>query len=158
MIDGDGTIFEQKLIEQGEHGGFLAAQTLTKYTQDYLLSKHGFDQFQLWTYVFFNKRGLLEALGRAGLGQHSKSFNEFIIGFNQAAERFCMVDVGSGKEMADAKIKSGSVVAHQRLSLTSFPFFTAHLDDNIRLPQTAKIIFGGMFASPLQSFITQPKL
>jgi len=32
-------------------------------------------------------------------------FDDFITGFNQAAERFIMLDVGSAKEGADAKIK-----------------------------------------------------
>jgi hypothetical protein len=32
-------------------------------------------------------------------------FDDFMMGFNLAAERFIMVDVGSAKEAADAKIK-----------------------------------------------------
>jgi len=60
-------------------------------------------------------------------------------GFNQAAERFVMVDVGNGKEAADAKLK-------------------VHLEDNIRLPQTSKILFGGChdngYATSLRSLIT----
>lgn len=33
------------------------------------------------------------------------AFDEFMLGFNQACERFAIVDVGSGKEAADAKMK-----------------------------------------------------
>ena len=33
------------------------------------------------------------------------NLENFVHGFNQAAERFVMVDIGYGKEMADAKIK-----------------------------------------------------
>lgn len=32
-------------------------------------------------------------------------FDDFIMGFNQAAERFIMLDVGSAKEAADTKIR-----------------------------------------------------
>ena len=63
---------------------------------------------QLWAYVFYNKRGLLDTFSRAGgeLREARDAFEEFAIGFNQSSERFLMVDVGSGKEAADAKIKS----------------------------------------------------
>jgi hypothetical protein len=105
VIDGDGAIFDLDLISQGKPGGSMAAQMLTKFTQDHLLEIYNIDQFQLWTYVFYNKRGLLEALARAGMESKAKYFEEFIIGFNQAGERFLMVDVGSGKEMADTKVK-----------------------------------------------------
>ncbi|KAJ7173476.1 hypothetical protein C8R46DRAFT_115823 [Mycena filopes] len=79
---------------------------------------------QLWVYVFFNKRGLTEALRRAGLGSLINKFEDFVLGFNQATERFLMVDVGTTKEAADAKLK-------------------VYLEDEIRLPETFKLIFGG---------------
>ncbi|KAF8914072.1 hypothetical protein CPB84DRAFT_54396 [Gymnopilus junonius] len=97
------------------------------------------NQYQLSVYVFLNKRGLTDTLGRAGLLAAKNKFEEFIIGFNQAAERFLMVDVGSAKEAADAKIK-------------------ALLEDEIRLPQTERIIFGGChdngYITTLRSQIT----
>ena len=63
------------------------------------------EKFHLWVYLFYNKRGLLETFGRVGLSAAKLKFDDFIIGFNQAAERFLMVDVGGSKEAADAKIK-----------------------------------------------------
>jgi hypothetical protein len=74
----------------------------------YLISNYGVHQYQLWVYVFFNKRGLMEAFGRFGNTIAKAKFEDFYIGFNQAAEKFLMVDVGSGKEAADAKIKGRS--------------------------------------------------
>ena len=105
LIDGDGSIFSNDLIADGQTGGHLAAKMLSEATAQYLSSHCGINQFQLWVYVFFNKRGLLETFGRAGLHIPKAKFDDFILGFNQAAERFLMVDVGSGKEAADAKIK-----------------------------------------------------
>jgi hypothetical protein len=32
-------------------------------------------------------------------------FEDFMMGFNQATERFTMIDVGNSKEAADSKIK-----------------------------------------------------
>ncbi|KZP24527.1 hypothetical protein FIBSPDRAFT_784327 [Athelia psychrophila] len=102
-------------------------------------TKYQLDHFHLYVYVFYNKRGLVEAIGRAGHFNAKHKFDDFTFGFNQAAERFIMVDVGSGKEQADAKIK-------------------VHLEDNIRLPQTSKILFAGChdngYAISLRSLIT----
>jgi len=104
-VDGDGAIFKPQLIAQGQQGGHTAAQMLSESIVQHLVSTVGINQYQLWVYVFLNKRGLAETFGRAGhLGAKAK-FEEFITGFNQAAEKFIMVDVGSAKEAADAKIK-----------------------------------------------------
>lgn len=71
----------------------------------YLALNYGAHPYQLWVYVFFNKRGLTEAFGRFGNTMVKAKFEDFYMGFNQASEKFLMVDVGSGKEAADAKIK-----------------------------------------------------
>jgi len=105
LIDGDGTIFADDIIARGHEGGYTAAQMLTESIQKYLRHNFSLDQFQLWTYVFYNKRGLSETLGRFNFGSAKAKLDDFMIGFNQAAGRFFMVDVGSGKEAADAKIK-----------------------------------------------------
>jgi hypothetical protein len=105
LIDGDGTIFSGDLIARGHEGGCDAAQTLTESVQKYILSQFSLDQFQLWTHVFLNKRGLSDALGRSNLWSAKAKLDDFMIGFNQASGRFSMVDVGPGKEVADAKIK-----------------------------------------------------
>lgn len=109
----------------------------------HLTSNYGAHQYQLWVYVFFNKRGLMEALGRFGNMMAKAKFEDFYMGFNQAAEKFLMVDVGSGKEAADAKIK-GKGYPLLRLTVSCLTQKrTAHLEDDIRLPQTYKVIFGG---------------
>jgi hypothetical protein len=105
LIDGDGAIFSNDLIADGQSGGHLAAKMLSEATGQYLHAHCGINQYQLWVYVFLNKRGLLDAFAKAGFGSLKAKFEDFIVGFNQAAERFLMVDVGSGKEAADAKLK-----------------------------------------------------
>ncbi len=105
LLDGDGVIFNSSLISQGRAGGHLAAQKLSDSIIQHLNATNGTNQYQLWVYVFLNKRGLTDTFGRARLSVAKHRFEEFIIGFNQAAERFMMVDVGSEKEAADAKIK-----------------------------------------------------
>jgi len=139
LLDGDGAIFNTQLISQGQPGGHFAAQKLSDAIIQHLTSTTGTNHYQLWVYIFLNKRGLMDAFGRVGLLSAKSKFEEFTLGFNQAAERFMMVDVGGAKEAADAKIK-------------------ALLEDEIKLPQTEKIIFGGChdngYATTLRSQIT----
>ncbi|GLB33667.1 putative zinc finger protein [Lyophyllum shimeji] len=139
LLDGDGAIFSGDLIAQGKTGGHTAAQKLSDSILQHLSSTYGANQYQLWVYVFLNKRGLVDTFGRVGNNMAKQKFEDFMTGFNQAAERFLMVDVGDAKEAADAKIK-------------------AHLEDQIRLPQTYKIVFGGChdngYVTNLRSQIT----
>ena len=104
-MDGDGAIFNPQLISQGQAGGHSAAQKLSDAITYHLMSTIGTNHYQLWVYIFLNKRGLMDTLGRVGQLSAKTKFEEFTLGFNQAAERFMMVDVGGAKEAADAKIK-----------------------------------------------------
>ncbi|KAJ7904396.1 hypothetical protein B0H14DRAFT_2662655 [Mycena olivaceomarginata] len=117
LIDGDGAIFSKDLISQGQQGGRLAARTLSDSIMQFLSANYGARPYQLW-------RGLTDTFNRVGLGSLCKTFEDFVVGFNQATERFVMVDVGSMKEAADVKLK-------------------VHLQDDIQLPQTFKVVFGG---------------
>ncbi|KAF8974358.1 hypothetical protein BDZ97DRAFT_1911551 [Flammula alnicola] len=83
LLDGDGAIFHNNLIVQGQPGGHIAAQRLSDSIIQHLTSTNGANQ----------------------ISAAKVKFDEFIMGFNQAAERFIMLDVGSAKEAADAKIK-----------------------------------------------------
>lgn len=48
---------------------------------------------------------LQTTLQKSGLIDEASSFEGFFAGFNQANRRFLMVDVGYGKEMADARMR-----------------------------------------------------
>ncbi|KAJ7036559.1 hypothetical protein C8F04DRAFT_1094876 [Mycena alexandri] len=124
LLDGDGAIFSAQFIGQGQKGGHAAAQLLSDSTLQHLAANYDSRAIQLWVYVFFNKRGLVDAFRRTGFAPLINKFEDFVLGFNQATERFLMVDVGNTKEAADAKLK-------------------VYLEDEIRLPETFKIIFGG---------------
>lgn len=104
----------------------MAARMLRDAIHEKLLS---LGQFQLWVYVFFNHRGLAAALGRSNYSNAERVFGDFVRGFNQASERFIMVDVGYIKEAADAKIK-GQVIHTQ--SHASFCSMTCRLCSPIR--------------------------
>ncbi|KXN86378.1 hypothetical protein AN958_10240 [Leucoagaricus sp. SymC.cos] len=139
LLDGDGAIFKPQLISSGQAGGRKAAALLLESIKEHVSSLGELHQFQTSVYIFFNKRGLAETLSRCGHPSARVRFEEFISGFNQATERFMMVDVGSDKEAADSKLR-------------------AFLEDEIRLPQTYKIIFGGChdngYVTTIRSHIT----
>lgn len=59
---------------------------------------------ELWTYVFFNLKGLQQTLVRFDICTGDE-FEAFVMGFNKASPRFTINDVHWGKEAADAKIK-----------------------------------------------------
>lgn len=148
LLDGDGAIFSHQLISQGQSGGHAAARKLSDAITQHLNSTNGVNQYQLWVYVFFNKRGLVDILGRSGHTVAKTKFEEFIMGFNQAAERFLMLDVGSAKEAADAKIKGTRHFDLTSMCSDMVPSL-ALLEDEIRIPQTEKIVFGGIWAFSL---------
>ncbi|KAJ3729001.1 hypothetical protein DFJ43DRAFT_1191550 [Lentinula guzmanii] len=159
LIDGDGAIFSKELIIQGQAGGLLAAQKLSDSIIQHLSEQYGSHHYQLWVYVFLNKKGLMEALGRLGSPLLKNSFEDFVTGFNQAAERFSMLDVGNAKEAADAKIKCPFYHMFHNASVSMLLLTQlGHLEDDIRLPQTFKVIFAGChdngYVNNLRSQIT----
>lgn len=135
LIDGDGAIFLPSLIADGKKGGYEAASRLTESIKAHM----GPHKFQLHVYVFHNRRGLITTLKRGGYGEAATMFDDFVVGFNQAAERFAMIDAGELKEGSDHKIR-------------------AYLEDNIYSAETLKVLFGGChdngYVSALNSYIT----
>lgn len=138
LIDGDGAIFQPFLIAMGKEGGHIAALKLTEGITRYLAP----NQFQLHVYVFHNKRGLSNTLKRFGHLEAAAKFDDFIVGFNQAAERFAIIDAGELKEGSDHKIR-GIYVFYAPSRLSDADRHTAYLDDNISSPYTSKVFFGG---------------
>ncbi len=109
-MDGDGNIFGLEYLTKGHPGGFSAATELVKGIHDYMLRRQSLapSEYDITIYVFWNKQGLAKILANNGYLSHAeknKATDDFTAGFNQAGHRFLMVDVGPGKEAADAKMK-----------------------------------------------------
>jgi len=144
VIDGDGNIFTKPLLAQGQHGGRQAAQHLTQGIAEYLAKEdiHITGRLSFWVSIYFNKMGLMDTLASHNICT-PEQFEGFLVGFSQASPRFLMVDVGYGKEAADAKIRGVFLafgwhfVASDSLELSEFlQIFT-------RFPQTLRVFFGG---------------
>ncbi|KIJ21720.1 hypothetical protein PAXINDRAFT_165129 [Paxillus involutus ATCC 200175] len=125
LIDGDGNIFSQELLTAGHTGGRQAAMLLTKGLTDYMVETdaESSGRGQVWLTVYCNKSGLMDTLVNNDICTVG-DFEAFVLGFNQSSPLFSIVDVGGGKEAADAKIKE------------CLRIFT-------RFPQTSRVFFGG---------------
>lgn len=126
LIDGDGHIFSRDHLRLGKAGGQQAAMLLTKGLTEYMAGN--FDaglsgRAQVWLTVFCNKAGLLDTLTGSGVCV-AEEFEAFLSAFNQASPWFSIVDVGQGKEAADAKLRE-------------------HLRVLTRNPQIVRVFFGG---------------
>lgn len=106
VIDGDGNIFSNNLLVSGLDGGRDAGRALTYGIDEYLKTSNfqSRGRLTLWLTVYFNKKGLQETLVANNVCS-MEQFEAFLTGFSQASPRFSLVDVGPGKEAADAKIK-----------------------------------------------------
>jgi hypothetical protein len=124
---------------------------------------------QLWTYCFMNRPGLSKALGSDGA-----TLDAFLSGFNQAGNFSFAVDIGSGKEAADSRIRGSSpyIRRHTRIHFTCSIAgisgeVATHLEDLLRrqassesglLILTVEASPGcqdGGYAPTLESLITQ---
>jgi hypothetical protein len=106
VVDGDGNIFTQSLLAQGQQGGRQAAQQLTKGIAEYLSNEDVrlFGRLSFWVSIYFNKTDLMGSL----IGHEictQEQFEAFLVGFSQASPRFLTIDAGYGKEATDAKIR-----------------------------------------------------
>lgn len=109
LIDGDGMIFEDRLIQNGEAGGKEAAQILWHAVTDFVhrsILKLSSD-YKIVTRVYANLKGLGDVCQRTGILERSTLMEEFARGFTGSKQLFDFVDVGSGKDRADDKISGG---------------------------------------------------
>ena len=146
VIAGDGNIFNNSLLASGLEGGREAGRVLTKGIEDYLrgsdflVTSRG--RITIWLTMYFNKRGLQDILLAHNVCS-LEQFEGFLTGFSQASPRFSLVDVGPGKEAADAKIKgeyNTCTITHHHIHAY---LRVEYLQTYARFPQTSRIFFGG---------------
>ncbi|KAI1102014.1 hypothetical protein F4804DRAFT_354043 [Jackrogersella minutella] len=103
LIDGDGLIFREQFVKQGLIGGRKAADELRKAVAQKFSSSTE-TELEVLAKVVANVPGLSKAMKYDGCVDDEATLYEFISGFNQAKAHFDFMDVGHGKERADAKI------------------------------------------------------
>ncbi|KAH7101327.1 hypothetical protein BKA62DRAFT_182600 [Auriculariales sp. MPI-PUGE-AT-0066] len=129
LIDGDGTIFAPEYLVEGQQGGRRAAKELNERLINHLgVSSRA--AFRILVNVYCNKIGLRTTLAYAKFCTFTQ-FDAFWDGF-QATGLFSVIDVGQGKEAADAKIRDA-------------------LDLYARMPQVMRVYMGGAHDGGYQS-------
>ncbi|KAK3701203.1 hypothetical protein LTR37_015582 [Vermiconidia calcicola] len=106
LIDGDGMIFNNAYLNQGEAGGKQGASILHNAITDWAIEKvveYPTDS-KVVVRIYANLRGLADTCTRAGIVDHPAKVWEFARGFTSGKTLFDFTDVGAGKDRADGKI------------------------------------------------------
>ncbi|KAI9801591.1 MAG: hypothetical protein M1825_003270 [Sarcosagium campestre] len=106
LIDGDGMVFKDDLLQNGEKGGKDAAALLWSAIHDYIERElpNLPSDCKIVGRVYANLRGLSETCFKAGIVDHPSKVEDFARGFTRSKHLFDFVDVGSGKDRADDKL------------------------------------------------------
>lgn len=107
LVDGDGYIFQDLLVQKGsDDGGGNAARALNEAVRASLQAK-GLDHCQVMVRVYADVAGVSKALYKAGLcGPEKRSLSPFIASFNRSFGHTDFVDAGDLKENADFKLRA----------------------------------------------------
>jgi hypothetical protein len=99
--------FQETFIKQGIEGGKKAANALRTAIAE---ECNGFaDNMEIVANVYANMEGLAKAMRRDGSIENETTLRDFALGFTQAKASFNFIDVGHGKERADAKVRGVSL-------------------------------------------------
>jgi hypothetical protein len=106
LIDGDGMIFQNDLINAGDKGGRKAAGLVQDAVQTYVQRELATvpPNAKVVCRVYANVRGLAGTLAGLGMVDDVDIVEQFARGFTRGKVLFDFVDVGPGKDRADEKI------------------------------------------------------
>lgn len=106
LLDGEGILFKDEYLQQGEEGGRSAAKQLETGLRAYL-SKNlpSINEPKLLTKVYMNVKSIGEMCARSGIISEPGAIHEFVRGFNETMSFSEIVDVGSAKNKAYDKIQ-----------------------------------------------------
>ncbi|OLN85696.1 hypothetical protein CCHL11_08279 [Colletotrichum chlorophyti] len=111
VIDGDGAVFQEDLLKRGAEGGAEAGYLLWTEIKNYITDAYPEAASQDWNIVVqvvLNMDGLAKKLHASGIVPNTpteRTLAEFARGFGRAQPLFSFIDVGSGKESADHKVR-----------------------------------------------------
>ncbi|KAK6006206.1 hypothetical protein QM012_006616 [Aureobasidium pullulans] len=108
LIDGDGAIFHDYLYKAASDSGADAAQELHNKIRDHVAecypdrNSSGYD---IMVQMFYNMEGLSHKLKSVGIFKNPNEVAPFARAFSLNKSLFSSIDVGSGKERADHKVR-----------------------------------------------------
>lgn len=106
LVDGDGYLFDERLIQQGIAGGEKAAHHFNKNVQYHFRSRQTLDashekfdgasNWRIVVKIYMNLEDLAKKLHKAGRITSANLMHDFAIGFTQYQRLFEIVNVGRG--------------------------------------------------------------
>ncbi len=129
VVDGDGAVFREDLIAQGEDGGRQAAHDLHLQLKTYFHENPQLSNIEtIFVHVVLSVDGLSRALHASGtlpITDHA-ALIKFGRGFCRAQPLFSFTDVGYGKEQADHKIRKLFEVMEKNIQCRSLILAGCH--------------------------------
>jgi len=106
LLDGEGIIFKDEFLQQGEEGGRNAAKQLSTALNTYLTTNlSNINVPKLLTKIYMNVRVFGEMCTRSGIVADPSGIHDFIRGFNETMSFSEIVDIGSAKNTVLDKMK-----------------------------------------------------
>lgn len=106
LLDGEGIIFKDEFLQQGEEGGRNAAKQLSTALNTYLTTNlSNINIPKLLTKIYMNVRVFGEMCTRSGIIADPSGIHDFIRGFNETMSFSEIVDIGSSKNTVLDKMK-----------------------------------------------------
>ncbi|KAI5202680.1 hypothetical protein E4T38_05446 [Aureobasidium subglaciale] len=108
LIDGDGAIFHDYLYKAGSDGGADAAQELHDQIRAHVAECYpdrNTSGYDIMVQIFYNMEGLSHKLKSLGIFKNPNEMAPFARAFSLNKSLFSFIDVGSGKERADHKVR-----------------------------------------------------
>jgi len=108
LIDGDGTVFKDELICNGEKGGREAAATLSNAINELVAERFPhLGEPRVIVRIYADIKSLSDLLVKAKIIDVKSIFEDFVRGFNGAKQLFDFVDAGTSKDAAGDKTIGG---------------------------------------------------
>ncbi|PKX92393.1 uncharacterized protein P174DRAFT_373257 [Aspergillus novofumigatus IBT 16806] len=106
LVDGDGAIFNNELLQDPRQGASEAALRLTEAVRNYLKDTPlGSDDVPIVVRIFANLNGLAKSLLHHNAIDYEDKMRVFAEQFTNSRAEFDFVNVGHGKENADSKMR-----------------------------------------------------
>ena len=144
LIDGDGSYFLEDFLQKGEKGGADAAAELYTTIRQHVDTLYPGLDLPIIVHIYANLGGLSSLYVRNGVLPMQSHLFAFARGFNSSQDMFNLVDVGTGKEGADHKIRGVSKKSLDGLDIDVLMRIVEMIRIFLANKQCKHIVFGGL--------------
>ncbi|EEU43415.1 uncharacterized protein NECHADRAFT_82690 [Fusarium vanettenii 77-13-4] len=126
LVDGDGAKFQDSFLQDPEEGATNAALAIRQHVAEYVKDTDLSSDITIFARVFANVKDLAHSLRLSGIVSYEDKFLKFVTNFTNARAEFDFVDVGSGKENADSKMRRMLKYYHDDVRCKKIFFVACH--------------------------------